>query len=117
MSTVKNIVKSSNPAIIYADTDARGRQEFTVRLPTGHKLYSCRKRKALVSFLKSHGHQAFVYDELPRVAREKLDQLRAETRHDVAKQAGAFARLRTTLGSQFPQLQRFKQDVPHPNAG
>ena len=108
MSTTAQICNRKSSVIIYQDTDVKGRQQFTVRTPQGHKLYQCRRVSALIHWLQNNKHTPFVYDELPIRTRNQLDSSRAAARHEVAKQERRFHIPRPTLGNLFPVLHQLK---------
>ena len=108
MSTTAQICNRKSSVIIYQDTDVKGRQQFTVRTPQGHKLYQCRRVPALIHWLQSNKHTPWVYDELPSRTRRSLDASRAAARHEAAKLSGKFRWSRPTLGDVFPVLHQLK---------
>lgn len=108
MSKTAEIVRNKSSVVIYQDRTVTGRRQFIVRTAQGHRLYECRKVRALISFLRNNRHTPYVYDELPYRVQKQLDNSRAATRHEVAKQQGRLRVYRPTLGNLFPQLHQLK---------
>ena len=92
--SMKKIIDARG-VIVHQETDLQGRQLFKVRGLMGESLWSGRRRKGLINFLRSLGRTPFVYNELPKRTRMQISQLRvAEARatHKVVRTSRATLR-------------------------
>lgn len=84
-NTARKIQTDARAVIVYQDTDARGRQQLTVRNSHGKVLFECRRITALRKFLRNKRYNFYTYEELGAKTRNAIDNLRAEHDHAIRK--------------------------------